>query len=462
MRGTLQVMRTLAYLAATVATLALAAPSAGAAPATHDFKLPLAQKKLANGLTVVVSEDHAAPIFGYAVVYGVGFRLEPEGRSGFAHLFEHLMFEGTPVAGEGVYDRVNESGGGQNNGFTRHDHTTYIVRGPAAALDQMLWLEADRMKTLEFSQKTLDNQRNVVKEEVRVNVLDQPYGGFFSIDLFTKAFDRWPNAHNFYGDFKDLDEASVADVRDFFRKYYVPSNAVLVVVGDVSAPDVLAKVEKYFGAIPGGKPPARPDVTERVQEGERRFTQEEKFAPLPAIGVGYRMPPPASPEALVGLVAATVLLDGDASRLHQSLVKERKVATAVFGGVNNFLEDGFDYNGPTLVSAMILVAGDSTVDAALAAFDDTVARLAASGPTPEELARARSKLQSSWFDTLEDPMTRAATIGRTVLYRGSGERVNTVAADLAKIGAAEVQAFAKTFLVPRNRTIIVRAPRGGK
>ena len=177
------------------------------------WNVPAVTKTLANGLKVVVSEDHSAPTFGVCVSYGIGFRLEPEGRTGFAHLFEHMMFEGTPNAPKGTLDAVIEGGGGNNNGDTRYDFTEYIETAPVSALDPILWIEADRMKTLDFSPGNLENQRKVVEEEVRVNVLNQPYGLFFAIDLPGKAFDTYPNSHNFYGDFKDLDAAKIGDVR---------------------------------------------------------------------------------------------------------------------------------------------------------------------------------------------------------------------------------------------------------
>src|SRR5690242_16762886 len=165
------------------------------------WDIPVAIKKLPNGLTIVVSEDHSAPTFGLCITYGIGFRLEPEGRTGFAHLFEHMMFEGTPEAPKGVFDRVVEGGGGWNNGDTRFDFTEYIETALVSALDPVLWFEADRMKALDFSPQNLDNQRQVVEEEVRVNVLNQPYGSFYWLDLPQKAFNRFPNAHNSYGDF---------------------------------------------------------------------------------------------------------------------------------------------------------------------------------------------------------------------------------------------------------------------
>src|ERR1700732_19694 len=226
----------------------------------QEWKAPTTMQKLANGLIVVVSEDHSAPTFGLCVSYGIGFRLEPEGRTGFAHLFEHMMFEGTPVAPKGVMDKVIEGGGGNNNGDTRYDFTEYIEQAPVSALDPILWIEADRMKTLDFSPANLENQRKVVEEEVRVNVLNQPYGPFFAIDLAGKAFDTYPNSHNFYGDFKDLDAAKIQDVQKFYEQYYAPNNAVLAIVGDVKPSEVYEKVEKYFAGIPSRPTPPRPPL----------------------------------------------------------------------------------------------------------------------------------------------------------------------------------------------------------
>src|SRR3984957_4572539 len=294
--------------------------------AAQQWKAPTTMKKLANGLVVVVSEDHSAPTFGVCVSYGIGFRLEPEGRTGFAHLFEHMMFEGTPNAPKGVLDRVIEGGGGRNNGDTRYDYTEYIETAPVSALDPVLWLEADRMKTLDFSLKNLENQRNVVEEEVRVNVLNRPYGLFFAIDLPGKAFDTYPNAHNFYGEFKDLDAAKIADVQAFYEQYYAPNNAVLAIVGDVQPTKIFTKVEKYFGVVSSRNRPPRPKVEESPQKAERRFTETDKFAKVAAVAIGYRMPPRHSPDALVGAVTGDLLHNGQASWLYQALVKEKQVA----------------------------------------------------------------------------------------------------------------------------------------
>src|SRR6185295_10576315 len=263
-------VRRLAFVFLVPATAA-AAPAAG-------WKIPIEVKTLKNGLTVVVSEDHTAPTFGMSTAYRIGFRLEPKGRSGFAHLFEHMMFEGTPVAPKGTLTRVVEGGGGVLNGSTRYDYTNYIASAPTSALDALLWLEADRMTHLDFSEKNLKNQQEVVKEEIRVNVQNQPYGLFYWTDLAGKAFDKWENAHDGYGSFEDLDAATLHDVQAFYQTYYGPNNAVMALVGDVTPAEVFAKVEKYFDALPSRPVPPPADVSEGLNTAERTLEQTDPLA----------------------------------------------------------------------------------------------------------------------------------------------------------------------------------------
>ena len=427
------------------------------------FRVPTAMHKLKNGLVVVVSEDHSAPTFGVCVAYGIGFRLEPEGRTGFAHLFEHMMFEGTPVAPKGVFDQVIEGGGGNNNGDTRYDFTEYIESAPVSSLDQILWLEADRMKTLDFSDRNLDNQRKVVEEEVRVNVLNSPYGFFYAIDLPMKAYDTYPNAHNFYGDFRDLDAAKIADVKAFYEKYYAPNNAVMAVVGDVNPDEVFAKAEKYFAAIPKRDVPPKPNVDEPPQKAERREVQQDKHAKLPAFAIGYRMPERNSPDAIVGAVVGDLLNNGDASLLYQQLVKQDQVAVQVSGGVNWPLGTPFEYNGPTLMTSFVVSPPGTKQDAVLASVEKVVARLATNGPSKEELSRVITKMRSDMIDNLEAPVDRASALAHATLFDGNPDRVNKVPSEIAGVTAEQVQQFVKKYLVSTNRTIIERdaAPASG-
>ncbi len=429
-----------------------------AAAQGQEWKAPTAMKKLSNGLTVAVSEDHSAPTFGLCISYGIGFRLEPQGRTGFAHLFEHMMFEGTPDAPKGVFDRVIEGGGGFNNGDTRYDFTEYIESGPISTLDPVLWLEADRMKTLDFSVKNLDNQRSVVEEEVRVNVLNQPYGSFYWLDLPQKAFDTYPNAHNFYGDFKDLDAANIEDVKKFYEQYYTPNNAVLAIVGDVKTADVFDKAEKYFAGIPSRPTPPRPDVNEPLQKSERRFTESDKLARIPAFAIGYHMPSRSSPDAIVGAVTAELLHNGQASLLYQALVKEKQVAVSVDGGMNWPLGNPFEYNGPTLMTSFLVYPQNVTEDQLLAAYDGVMAELARKGPSREQVESIAAKMRSDWYSQLEIPIDRASALSHAALFEGHFDSVYQIPDRVAKVTPEEVRSFVAKYLVPTNRTIINRVP----
>lgn len=432
------------------------------ASAMAEWKIPIAEKTLPNGLRVVVSRDDSAPTFGVCVTYGIGFRLEPRGRTGFAHLFEHMMFEGTPDAPKGVFDRVIEDGGGTNNADTRFDFTEYFETAPISALDPVLWLEADRMRGLAFSQKTLDNQRSVVQEEVRRNVLNQPYGGFYWLDLMQKAFDRYPNAHNFYGDFHDLDAASLADVERFFREYYAPNNAILTVVGDVTPEEVFEKAEKYFGGIARRRVPPRPDVSEGLQTAPRNFTQTDHLARVPALAIGYRMPPHGSPDAMAGAVTGELLLNGQASRLYQALVKEKKVALDVAGGMNWPLGSPYMYGGPTLMTILVVYPPGLTEDQVVSAYENVIQDLAEHGVPVAELDRVRDKMRSDWYGQLEAPATRASILGQVTLFDGDPERVNDIPGELSRVTSADIQAFVQKYMTVTNRTVIDRVPAPAK
>jgi len=437
-----------------IAAFLICASVAGA----QQWKAPTTMKKLSNGLTVVVSEDHSAPTFGICVSYGIGFRLEPEGRTGFAHLFEHMMFEGTPDAPKGVLTRVIEGGGGDLNGDTRYDYTEYIETAPISALEPVLWIESDRMKTLDFSPKNLENQRNVVEEEVRVNVMNRPYGLFYAIDLPGKAFDTYPNAHNFYGDFKDLDAAKIEDVQHFYEQYYAPNNAVLAIVGDVNPDDIFARIEKYFGSVAPRPTPPRPQVEEPPQKAERRSVQTDKLAKVPALAIGYRVPPRHAPDALVGAVVGELLHNGQASLLYQALVKDKQVALSAEGGVNWPLGAPFEYNGPTLMTSFVVYPPNVSEDKVLAAYDSTIKDLTDKGPTAADLDRIVAKMRSDWYGQLEIPISRASALSHAVLFDGSFDSVYNIPEELAKVTPAQVRAFAAKYLVVSNRTIINRVP----
>ncbi|HET9486806.1 MAG TPA: pitrilysin family protein, partial [Chryseosolibacter sp.] len=295
------------------------------------FRVPVDYYKLDNGLKVVLSEDHTSPTVVIAVYYNIGFRIEPKNRTGFAHLFEHMMFQGSENLGKMEFIKLVQTNGGVLNGSTRFDYTNYFEIMPAHKLETALWAEADRMRGLDITQDNLTNQQGVVKNEVKVNVLNQPYGGFPWLDMPQYANENWFNSHNFYGDLADLDSAKLEDVDQFFKTYYSPNNAAIAIVGDFNKAETKKWVEQYFGNIPAVDLPAKPDIAEPKQTKEKRFTKEDKLANKPAFAVAYKMPDRNTPEYYAMGLIDQLLLQGNDSKLYQKLVQEKGYAGEVSG-----------------------------------------------------------------------------------------------------------------------------------
>ena len=315
------------------------------------------------------SRDTTAPTAVVAVYYNIGFRIEPKDRTGFAHLFEHMMFQGSENLGKMEFIKLVQSNGGILNGSTRFDFTNYFEVVPAHALETALWAEADRMKGLAINADNLKNQQEVVKNEVRVNVLNRPYGGFPWLDLPQYANVNWYNSHNFYGDLKDLDAATLADVESFFKTFYAPNNAVLVVVGDFDAAQTMDWVKKYFGPIPSATLPPKPDISEPRQDKEKRATKPDPLATRPALAVGYHAPPRNTPEYFAMGILDQILVQGKDSRLYQALVQKSGLTGDVNGGINSGLGDMYNINGPTLWDVSLFYDKDKTSDQILAVMD---------------------------------------------------------------------------------------------
>jgi len=287
------------------------------------LNVPVVYYKLPNGLKVVISEDHIAPVVTVAVYYNVGFRLEPKGRTGFAHLFEHMMFQGSANVKKFEHAKFVEANGGSLNGHTDFDYTNYYQTLPSNRVEMGLWLESDRMRSLDISEENLKNQQAVVSEEVRGNVLTQPYQLFEWIDLWQNAFTNWNNSHNGYGELSEINAATIDDVRSFFKTYYAPNNAVLTIVGDVDVNDVKKMIEKHFSSIPAQPAPPRADLTEPPQTKEKRVSQTDKLANLPALATGYHVPPQNSPDFPAMALLVQILQGDEGSRWYQRLAKEK-------------------------------------------------------------------------------------------------------------------------------------------
>ena len=420
------------------------------------WNLPVEVKKLDNGLTVVVSEDHSSPTVGVSVVYHVGMRLEPRNRTGFAHLFEHLMFEGTPNAPEGVFDKVITGGGGRNNGSTRADFTNYIETAPVSALESMLWLEADRMKTLDFNEKTLKNQQDVVKEEIRVNVKNQPYGGFMWIDIGQHAFQKWENNHDGYGSFKDLEGASLEDVRNFHRDYYGPNNAVLSIAGDVTPAQAFALAQRYFGGIAMRPTPAPTDFSEGLNTAEKRIEQSDALAQVPAIAAAWKMPDRGSKDQAPMAVLGELLAGGDASIFYQGLVKGRETALNVDSLYG--LTSPWEYDGPTLFTVFALYKPNGSADALLSAMDEEIAKVVDKGVDDATLKRVKTRMLADWYNGLESFMGRADTLAKLQTLWGDAKVANQIPGWIDAVTSEDVQRTARTYLTKANRTVIDRKP----
>ena len=409
---------------------------------------------LSNGLRVVLAPDRSAPVVGIAVLYDVGIRSEPEGRTGFAHLFEHLMFQGSANLEKLEHFRYVQSSGGMFNGSTHFDYTNYFEALPSNALERGLFLEADRMLSPRITEENLANQIAVVKEEIRVNVLNRPYGGFPWLELPPVLFDTFPNAHNGYGGFVDLESATVEDATDFFHRYYAPANAVLAVAGDLDVDETVELIEKHFGGIPKRRRPVRPDFGEPPLASERRAVTTDAHAPIPAVAIGYRVPDPVAQldEHLAGVLLSEILTEGDASRLQRRLVHRDRLVTDVSAYLGEF-GDPFDERDPTAFTITAHYPNPESLERILAAVDEELARVAADGLEPGELDRVRTRTVSVLFREMDAVLSRALEFAKFELIFGRAELISELPDRLTAVTGADVQAAAAA-LSPERRAVV--------
>ena len=418
------------------------------------------RQELPNGLRVVYAPDRSSPAVAVAVYYDVGFRSEPEGRTGFAHLFEHLMFEGSATLEKLEHARLVQGNGGTFNGSTNSDYTRYFEELPATALELGLFLEADRMRAVRLSEETLANQIAVVKEEIRVNVMNRPYGGFPWILLPPLMFRTFNNTHNGYGSFEDLESATVEDAAAFFDTYYAPGNAVLAVVGDFDVDEAATLVDRHFGDIPGRlRPPAR-SFAEPLPDGERRGVHEDLMAPTPALAVGYRVPDPidALDEYLAAVVAVEVLAGGEASRLYQRLVKQDRVVSHLSGYVGTF-GDPLEVRDPTMLHLVAYTTGGPTDDV-LDAIDDEVDRLAGELEM-SEVDRVVNGITSNYLAEVDNFLARTLNLAVLEQQRQEPDLLNALPDRVASVTPEAVRAAVGNWLRSDRRAVLDVQPRVG-
>ncbi|MEV0636474.1 pitrilysin family protein [Streptomyces sp. NPDC050619] len=413
------------------------------------------EHRLSNGLRVVLSEDHLTPVAAVCLWYDVGSRHEVKGRTGLAHLFEHLMFQGSANVKGTDHFALVQGAGGSLNGTTSWERTNYFETMPTHQLELALWLEADRMGSLlvALDQKSLDNQRDVVKNERRQRYDNVPYGTAFE-KMFLLAFpDGHPYRHTPIGSMDDLDAASLEDARDFFRTYYAPNNAVLSVVGDIDPEQTLAWIEKYFGSISAydGKPAPRDGSLPDIMGGQLREVVEENV-PARALMAAYRLPEDGTRACDAADLALTILGGGESSRLYNRLVRRDRTAVAAGFGLLRLA------GAPSLAWMDVKTSGDAEVPVIEAAVDEEFARFAAEGPTAEEMERAQAQLEREWLDRLGTVAGRADELCRYAVLFGDPQLAFSAVRRVLDVTAQEVQEIAKARLRPDNRTVLVYEP----
>ena len=436
-----------------LATLATAAPKA------EPFSVPVVYYKLPNGLRVSLSQDPTAPTVAIAVYYKIGFRVEPKDRTGFAHLFEHMMFQGSKNLGKMEFVKLVQQNGGTLNGSTRFDFTNYFEVLPSNKLETGLWAEADRMRGLSITGENLKNQQGVVGNEVKVNVLNRAYGGFPWLDMPQYANTNWYNSHNFYGDIKDIEAANLQDVQDFFKTFYAPNNAALAVVGDFELEPAKKMIEKYFGGVPSSKLPEAPDLSEPRQEAEKHASRPDKFAKRPALAFAYHMPERNTPEYYAMGLLNQMLVQGDDSLLKQELVRNRAFTDDVNGGIN-LLGNMFNYNGPMLLTVALFHDAKATPDQIMTAADTVIEKLRARPVDQAVLDRSLVKLRSSLYDSMTQfsGFGLADLLASFSLFDDNPARVNTLESEFRKVTPTLLQKTAKEYLRPENRTVLTIVP----
>ncbi len=425
------------------------------------FTVPVEYFKLDNGLKVVVSPDRSSPVVLVEVIYNIGFRVEPKGRTGFAHLFEHMMFQGSANVKKMQHVALVQEAGGIVNGSTRFDYTNYFQSLPSNGLERAMFLEADRMRSLEVTAENLKNQQNVVSEEVRVNVLNQPHGAFDWIEIWERANTNWHNAHDFYGKLDELEAATLDDVRAFFKTFYAPNNAVLVVAGDTTAAEVKRLAEKHFGSIPRQPQPPPADLSEPPQAAPKSFTRADKLARTPAMAVAWHLPPRMTKDFFALSVLDPLLNSDDSARMYRKLVRDERLAMSNSGGFN-FLGPNWDMKGPMLYTMRVDYLNDKTADQVLTAIESVLDDVRRNGITAAELAQAKTTMRSALLDDMEAggmPLFgRANLLGVFALFDDDPGRINTILGELDKVTLDDVKAAAAKWLVPTNRTSIDSRP----
>jgi zinc protease len=435
-----------------VCAACLLGAAASATGATRPPKLDYKLLTLENGLQVVLLEDHSTPVVHLQLWYHVGSRDERKGRTGFAHLFEHMMFKGSRNVEPEAHPSMISSVGGQSNAYTTEDTTVFWETVPAQYLPLVLWLEADRMASLRINESTFQSEREVVKEERRMRVENQPYGRLQEI-IYDQAFTVHPYKHPTIGSMEDLEAASIDDVREFYRTFYVPNNATLALVGDFDSAEATALVQKYLGRVPKGKPVPRDIPKEPAPTKERRVTLQEAW-PLPAVIVAHPITYDGDPDSYPLHIVSKVLSDGQSSRIYRSLVYDKQVAVAAFGQAN-IIED------PNLFFAVAIVQPGHTPEEAEKALLAELERLKTEPITDAELQQAKNQFARDYIIGRETDQGKATQLAHAVVIHDDVKTADGEFDIFQNLTKADVQRVAQKYFTPESRLVITIMPKGG-
>jgi zinc protease len=421
------------------------------AQTTRNVRVNFKETTLKNGLRVITVEDHDAPVIAIAVNYNVGSRDERRGRTGFAHLFEHMMFKGSENIGNGEQYVLVFNNGGNMNGTTNEDRTVYYDVLPSNQLDLTLFLEADRMRSLAITKDNLDNQRNAVQEERRLGVDNQPYGksGEVQQDLL---YDNFAYKHSVIGSMEDLNAATVDDVAQFFKTYYAPNNAVVTLVGDFNTKDALERIRKNFESIPRQPDPTPVDMTEPDQKTERRTTVDDVLARSAQVDLAYKAIPGNTADFYALQVLSNALQGGQSSRLYQKLVKEKEQVTGVFG----FMDEK---RGPGALYVQATVKPGVQVADVEATIYEEIERLKQAPIADWELQKAKNTTRRNFVTGLQSSLARAINLSQFAIYYNDPELINTRLDKVNAVTKEDVQRVANKYLRDTNRTVVITLPK---
>jgi predicted Zn-dependent peptidase len=434
-----------------IVTVLFALAGTALAQTGRSIHVDLKETRLANGLRVITVEDHTAPVIVVAITYNVGSRDERRGRTGFAHLFEHMMFKGSENVGTGEQSYLIFNNGGNMNGTTTEDRTNYFDVLPANQLDLALFLEADRMRSLVINKTNLDNQRNAVQEERRLTVDNQAYGKSREIQQGL-IYDNFAYKHTTIGSMEDLNAATVEDVAAFFKTYYAPNNAVLTLVGDFTTADALRKIKQNFEAIPRQPDPPVVDMAEPEPQGERRATVDDALARLPQVDIAFKAVRGNTPEFYALQILSTSLQSGQSSRLYQRLVKDKQLVANVAGVMDEKRGVGALYISATLRQ------GVKPADVEAAIYEE-IERLKKDGIADWELQKAKNTTRRNFINSMQNPLSVALNMGYWTVFYDDPSLINTRLDKVAAVTKADVQRVAIEYLTTTKRTVVVTMPK---